>query len=74
MRAKLNRALVQIIRNRDLEGNSTLESQHVKSNSKEEQVGVKKSHQALGRVIQSEKPTEVDELNSGSGEPFDKLE
>lgn len=72
MRAKLNRALVQIIRNKDLEGNSTLESHPVKINSKKEQAGEKKSHEALDQAIQSEKDTEQDELNSGSGEPFNK--
>lgn len=68
LRSKLNRALAQIIRNKDLEGNSTLEPQHVKSDAKEEQTGEKKSHD-----ISSQQHSEQDEMNSGSGESFSNL-
>lgn len=44
VRARLNRALAQIIRNQDLEGHSTLRPKQDKAGSKEEQTGKKKSH------------------------------
>ncbi|KAJ7385827.1 hypothetical protein OS493_013862 [Desmophyllum pertusum] len=42
MRAKLNRALAQIIRNRDLEGHSTLEPQQNKAGKRKNKLGRRK--------------------------------
>lgn len=44
MRAKLNRALAQIIRNKALEGNSVLEPKEKELLSNEEKNGEKKSY------------------------------
>lgn len=73
MRAKLNRALAQIIRNRDLEGHSTLEPQQNKAGKKEEQTGEKKSHDIIhfktrtGDFKMLHDASEQDESVSGSG-------
>lgn len=66
VRAKLNRALAQIIRNQDLEGQFTLRPEQDKAgyNQPGEETGEKKSHDINDFTILSD--VEQDEL-SGSG-------
>lgn len=71
MRAKLNTALEQIIRNEALEGHSTVEPQEDKPAVKEEQTGEKKSHDTISiqtKSHDSQMPLEAQEEDlSGSG-------
>ena len=66
LRAKLNIALAQIIRNKALEGHSTVEPEQEKLVSKDEQTGEKKSHDAIA----SESQTHNSQVLQGSEEDF----